>query len=312
VVVTAASTAEYDAFGPWILPVSSYDQVPPVFRSHPIDFTRAHDVLKVPREVARRDATPRSHLYDALLVLDGEGLEVLTRVGHRYTVERIARDSIAAVDSGAELLAGWLSVLATDGRRIDVAFNGGSLPVITDLADRLLGWSATDLEPAARDVLDLTALGFHDVGLVNGYNSVPDPQHRRRVVAAYAERTPVSRRSSLHRLLDGRSRLSGAVFGSDERYAVVTTRSEWVRSTRKPDLSLRRIVIPKHQVTSVAVTEHAFLDDVAELTIRCHATRLVLAVPGDEAESVADAIHPARAHDRPGRADRGACPPSDR
>ena len=283
-----ASTPEYDAFGPWVLPVSSPDQVPPVFRSHPIDFTRAHDVLKVPRDVARRDVTPRSHLYDFLLVLDRDGVEGLTRVGHRFTVQRIARKDIAAVDSGAELLEGWLTVLGIDGTRIDVSFNGSSLPVITDFADRLIGWSGSGpTTPPAVESLDRDTLGYHDVGLVNAHNSLPGRNDQRRVTAVYPEREPVSQQSRLHRMVRGAPHLSGAVVSRDDQHLVVIARRDWVRHSRKPDLSLRRIVIPNGVITAVSSASHAYLDDVVDLSAHRGAADLGLTVPADEAHAVA-------------------------
>lgn len=286
------STPEYDAFGPWVLPVSTPDQVPPVFRAHPIDFTRAHDVLKVPRDVLRRDVTPRSHLYDFLLVLDADGLEVLTRVGHRFAVQRIERDRIAAVDSGTELLDGWLTVLGVDGTRIDVRFNGASLPMMTDLADRLIGWSDR-AAPAAVAPLDQEALGWHDVGLVNAHNTLPAQEDPRRVRAAYPETTPeVQHRSWLQRLLHGPAHLSGAVVSSDARHTVVIARREWVRRSRKPDLSLRRVVLPGRQASVRSSAAHPFLDDVVELRLRLGSADLGLTVPADEEPAVASVFRP--------------------
>jgi hypothetical protein len=283
----AASTPEYDAFGPWIMSVSSQEQVPPVFRAHPIDFASAHDVLKVPRDIARRDATPRSHLYDFLLILDSGGVEVLARQGHRFSVQRIARDSIAAVDSGTELLAGWLSILGTDGTRIDVGFNGASLPTITAFADRLVGWNDPEFDDApVLDALDRDTLGYHDVGLVNAYNSLPHHGGTRRVTAAYPETTPISHRSRLSRSVRGEEHVSGAVVASDDDHAIVLTRAEWVRRSRKPDLSLRRIVIPNRAVTSTSVAPHPFLDDVVDLTVHCGTALLELTVPRGETHSV--------------------------
>jgi hypothetical protein len=280
------STAEYDSFGPWVLPVSSPDQVPPVFRAHPVDFARAHLVLKVPRDVLRRDVTPRSQLYDALLVLDEDGLEVLTRVGHRFAVQRIRRSDVAAVDTGTELLDGWLVVLGRDGSRVDVRFNGASLPRMTDLADRLLGWSdappSRGAEPLAQD-----AIGRQDAGLINAHNALPVQEHPRRVVAVYPQRTPDGqRRSWLQRLLRGPALLSGAVVSSDARHTIVVARRDWLHRSRTPDLSLRRVVLPSGWATA-STAGHATLHDVVDLRVRLGAAELPLTVPADQVRAVA-------------------------
>jgi hypothetical protein len=54
----APSTPEYDAFGPWVDPVRTAEEVPPLYRDHPVDLAGSRLVLKVPRDIARRDATP--------------------------------------------------------------------------------------------------------------------------------------------------------------------------------------------------------------------------------------------------------------
>jgi hypothetical protein len=220
---------------------------------------------------------------------------VLTRTGHRFTVQRIARADVVAVDSGAELLDGWLAVLGADGTRIDVSFNGSSLPVMTDFADRLIGWSGDDAEaPAETEPLDQDVLGWHDVGLVNAHNDLPAQQDRRRVTALYPERTPASQQSRVHRLLHGPAHLSGAVVSTDARNTVVITRREWVRRSRKPDLSLRRVVVPRGGATVRSSAAHPFLDAVVELRVGLGSTDLGLTVPADEERAVASVFGGAR------------------
>ncbi len=55
--MSATRVSEYDRFGPWIDEVLDLEDVPALFRDHAIDFDTARLVLKVPREIARRDAT---------------------------------------------------------------------------------------------------------------------------------------------------------------------------------------------------------------------------------------------------------------
>jgi hypothetical protein len=293
------STAEYDAFGPWVLPVSSPAQVPPVFRAHPIDFTRAHDVLKVPRVVARRDVTPKSHLYDQLLVLEQHGIEVLTRTGHRFVVQRIAADAVVAVDSGAALLDGWFRVLGLDGTCIEVPFNGSSLSTITQFADRLLERRNGDPAAAASGTspeLDQRTLGVPDLGLVNAYNSLTLRRPGLEVTAAYPGRVPVSQQSRVRRLLRGTPHLSGAVVAGDGYDALVSTRSEWVQYSRNPDLSTRRIVLRRAHVTAVEQSPHPFLDGTVDLTVHGGGARVHLTVPAEAATAVAAPMATPAAH----------------
>jgi hypothetical protein len=103
-------SAEYDAFGPWILPVTAIGEVPPLFRDHPVDLAASHLVLKFPRNIARRDANPSMDLYDHLVIVDDVATTVLSRRPAGYTVRTVAHDTICAIDYGTDLLDGWITV----------------------------------------------------------------------------------------------------------------------------------------------------------------------------------------------------------
>src|SRR5664279_379583 len=79
--ITASQVAEYDRFGPWIDEVIVPEDLPRLFRSYPIDLSAARMVLKVPRSIARRDATAGMDLYDHVVILDRESLTLLSRDG---------------------------------------------------------------------------------------------------------------------------------------------------------------------------------------------------------------------------------------
>jgi hypothetical protein len=286
-VVIIDSSPEYDAFGPWVLPVSTQSEVPPVFGTHPIDFSRASEVLKVPRDVARRDVTPKSHLYDQLLVLTPTDLEVLTRRGHRFSVQRVARSEIVAVRSGAALLDGWLTVLSADGSVVDVRFNGSSLPMMTAFADRLADWIDESEFSGTSQELERDALGQHDVGLVNAYNTVARHRAAFEVITAYPSRMPATRRSRMHRLWHGLPRLSGAVVCSGSGDVVVLSRRTWVQHSSQPDISLSRLVIRVGRITDVSSRDDPFLESCMEVTVHAGAARLEFVVPVDAAPAFA-------------------------
>ena len=76
-------TQEFDEFGPWILEVERPEDVPRLYRGHPLDLGSAELVLKVPRRIWRRDANPDMDLYDYLIVAGGDSMTVLSRRGDR-------------------------------------------------------------------------------------------------------------------------------------------------------------------------------------------------------------------------------------
>jgi len=278
--MTLTRSAEYDAFGPWILPVTDLDGVPRVFRDYPFDFASADLVLKLPRDIARRDATPDMHLYDRMLIVDATGITVLVRDGDVFAVTGISADAIAAVETGSELLDGWLTVFGIDGSRIEVPYNGTSRAVMSTVAERLIdlagGSGGSWHEPQA---LELQALGESDVALVNAYNELRDSGFE--LLATYPGFSPRSKESLLARILKGRVRLSTAIICGNDRQLVVLSRRAWLTYRGKPDLSMRSLVVVRSRVTSVESSAHPLVHDVTDVMMHAGKAVLRCAVPND-------------------------------
>ncbi|RIJ13676.1 hypothetical protein DZF93_14670, partial [Clavibacter michiganensis subsp. insidiosus] len=133
-----ARTAEHDAFGPWIDTVRTADEVPRLYRPHGVDPFAARLVLKVPRDIPRRDTDPSMDLYDHLLVVGDRDLEVLSRVGSAFTARRIPFADLVAVRDRVDLLDGLLTVHMADGEALRIPFNGASADVVVELTELLM------------------------------------------------------------------------------------------------------------------------------------------------------------------------------
>jgi len=304
--VTRTSTAEYDAFGPWILSVGTPDDVPRAFRGYPFDFSVAEFILKLPRDIARRDATPDMHLYDRMLVIDSSGLTVLSRIGDGFETTRIEPAAIGAVEHSIELLDGMLSVHGIDGTRVDVPYNGASRGVVAAVAKRLVDLateadpvlqveSAPGADPAPEadrapatsaparrsDPLDMYALGVHDIGLVNAYLEAGVAFPGLRILATQPGTSPASNQSFVRRLIKGRIRLSGAVVAGTDDRLVVLSRRVWLRYRGRPDLSTKHTAIVRARVTRVTTSAHPVAQGVVTLTIELGAGAVAFAMPAD-------------------------------
>jgi hypothetical protein len=124
-----SSTAEYDAFGPWIHEIREEEEIPRLYRDYPIDLTHAALTIKIPRQIERRDATPSMDLYDALLSVGPEKLTVLTRRGRRYDFRDLPYPEIQGITSIVDLLDGHLVLSADDGA-VDIRFNASSSEIV--------------------------------------------------------------------------------------------------------------------------------------------------------------------------------------
>jgi len=275
-------TVEFDAFGPWILPVTTPDEVPRAFHEYPFEFDSADFILKLPRDIERRNANPAMHLYDRLLIVDAAGLTVLTRTGDGFDVSAIGADTIAAVAHSSELLDGLLTVHGTDGALVEVPFNGVSIALIVAVANRLGALAgATSYRARPSDPMAIDALGLGDVALANAYREAAATTSGLRVRAAYAGTSPASKESIVARALKGRARLSGAVICANDAELIVLSRRSGVRRSGKPDLSSKQTTIVRSRVTGVEASAHPSLRGVTVVTIALGDGRVAFDVPAD-------------------------------
>lgn len=117
-----AQTLEFDHFGPWVLEITPDDPPPPLFRPHLARSEEPLIAVKVPRRIERPNARPGMDLYDHLICLYRDDLEVMERVGRDVRVFRCRYDDIGYVALTHALLRGNLH-LGLAGDACDVPFN---------------------------------------------------------------------------------------------------------------------------------------------------------------------------------------------
>ena len=281
--MTFERSAEWDAFGPWILPVTREEDVPRAFRGYPFAFDEPGRILKIPRNVERRDASPEMHLYDRMLIPERDRLTILRRVDDGYTVAVVPSATIAAVEFGTELLQGWIAIHVEDGTRVDIVVNAYARDTLADIAQALVETAAgVEASDAVSDRMPLDSLGTgDDVAFVNGYRSVSLRRPGLRVSAAYRGRRPRVADNWLVRLRKGPARLSGGVFARNDRYLVTVSRREWLKRGTTPDLSLRTLIVARARLTGIEVRDHATAQGVTTAELRAGAARLEFLVPTD-------------------------------
>lgn len=262
-------TPEFDAFGPWVFQVHNPEDVPRLYRNHPVDLAAAHLVLKVPRSIERRNANPDMDLYDHLLIAGPTSLTVLSRRGGAYMTTEVPYSRVAAVHISVDLLDGLLRVYDTaaavaDGKAVEISYNGVSHDLLTQLAGILraegLATASTVAVPPAPSTppitLSLRDLGDGDIALVSA-------QHE------FAERDGLTtwathQRALLRRRTGAFRGLRDALLPMSMHAAVVSTgpgelhivhRRHWFTTGRKPVHSVAHTVVLLPRVTGVEVTE---------------------------------------------------------
>jgi len=246
---TWVRTPELDAFGPWILPVLTPDEVPPLFRDV-VDLDGARTVVKVPRPLERRDARAGMDLYDTVVAVRSDGVEVWSRVpaAPDGRVRRwLAAGDLLAVQDSTDLLDGRLRLHATGGVTVEVPYNGASADVVLALlADVRAFWRTPGGPPQRVPEMPLDALGLDDIGLVSHHRDLSrhDPQLRPLVLRR--RRTARRAGNGFVRTVQGAwpMALQAAVVETTGSELVVLHRRAWLQRGHRGVASLATTVVP--------------------------------------------------------------------
>lgn len=274
-----ARTAEHDAFGPWIDTVRTLDGVPRLFRPHGIDPAAARLVLKVPRDIPRRDTDPSMDLYDHLIVVGDDELEVLSRRGSAFTARRIRYADVAAVRDRVDLLDGLFTLRTVDGTALEIPFNGASADVVVELTTLLVGLAGTaGGVPAyapgrAERMAPRIDMGTDEAGIASAYYDLAARDPQLRYLSSHP-RTRLRADATGPRGAWARLRpmsLAGSLAACTPRELLIISRRDPVLRSRTATLSLDRLRILRHAITSTTSEPHPRWAGMSVVTIRAGA-----------------------------------------
>jgi hypothetical protein len=232
------------------LPVRDADDVPPLFRPL-VDVTDARMAVKVPRPIERRTAKPHMDLYDSLIVVRGDGVEILTRtpgVGEGTARVWLPAGDILAVEDDTDLLHGCLRLHAA-GRAIEITYNAVSTDVMMALIRELRAyWRAPAIGGARSSRVPSDALGPAEVGVANRFRWLQARDPSLRPVLLRPRRRAARGGGAPRRLFDKvlpRSVNGLAVGHTDTELVVVRRRRGGVESHHGAEYSLVVTVVPR-------------------------------------------------------------------
>ena len=122
---------EYDAFGPWIDPVRSMEEMPRAFRRFYPEFAGSRFLLKVPRDVERAQARPGQDLYAAILAVRERGITLLRLPADGVERRDVSWPQIVGVSIYLNLLLSRWTLLLADGDRFELDYNSVGVAAMT-------------------------------------------------------------------------------------------------------------------------------------------------------------------------------------
>lgn len=301
--VAGCDVSEFDAFGPWVDEVTRVQDVPRLYRAHPIDFDRVLLVLKIPREIERRNANPAMHLYDALVILDEERLTVLSRrsEGDGYGSRSVRLDSLVAMIDSVHLLDGLLELHPEHGQPLVLRYNASSHDRIAALVRRMRDVILGRREPSAGDG-EVVAPGRvllphakRDYGLFGAWAALQGAIPGLQAAAAHPSAALRPRDGDLlaellHRLRP--TRLSAAIVGVSPYEVHLVHRRQWLARGPGEDLSMAHTVLLRAAGLRVDVAPHPHFDgvDAVRVSTGDAVVDLVLSTESDAGEVLRAAL----------------------
>jgi len=305
-----AGFSEYDRFGPWIHEVTEPEDVPRLYRSYPIDLSAARLVLKVPRQIARRDATPDMDLYDHLLILERERLTLLSRrvtkaardampdTGPGYDIVVVLLADVVAIHDVVNLLDGRLTVATSTGHSLTVPYNGSARDTVARLVRVLraaageksaspVGSALQSAGNATGDADGARSLGSVDTHLVSHYLELRRDNPDLVTWASHGTRPLMPDLPGLEGIIPRLAHavspmtLHGALVVADGIAMEMLGRHAWLVRGRHAIYSTSRLVIPFGAPDGLDLLPHPMYPGVTVVTMRAGEWTTDIDVPSD-------------------------------
>ena len=132
-----ADLREYDAFGPWIYPIRSREDMPRRFLESYEELQSSRFFFKIPINADRSAMRPGMDLYRSVLAVFSDRVVVLDWNGSAVTRRDIAMETIEAVRTSSDLLPSILTIYLAEGDVFRLDYNAVSSHEIDKLVDFL-------------------------------------------------------------------------------------------------------------------------------------------------------------------------------
>lgn len=130
---SAEDRQEYDAFGPWVSPIRSIEEMPKRFRPWFEENREAAFLFKIPINAERRNLRPGMDLYCIVVAVHADRVVLLEWNGEEVESHIVTMDSIQAIRSHQNLLLAQLSLLIADGGVVCVEYNSVSSELMDEV-----------------------------------------------------------------------------------------------------------------------------------------------------------------------------------
>ncbi len=264
------STKEYDAFGQWIFEINDEYTMPPLFVNYYQEKETPLMLIKIPRKIDRRDATPDMNLYDYVIGAFESYLYILKRVHDNVEEKRLSYESVVAIKNTAALLKGQLYLFLKD-ETIIVDYNTVSEDKMFKLINII-----RERYAAEERKLNIPPIAYDINSVEHRYSLLIDQfkasNERIRLVAYQPPSKLMPKYKHLYEkafsLLLRRRLLASTAFVTNDSELIVLEREQHIRFTGRADLSCSCLFLPFQYITDVKKVGAIDSGQLSQISIR--------------------------------------------
>jgi hypothetical protein len=245
--------SEYDRFGPWVYEINDKEDIPRLFIPYYSEIKDAFLLLKIPRNIERRNANPRMDLYDYLLGVNDKYLSILKRNSESVDVINVKFADIIAIKNSTNLLLGIITFSLPE-KIISVNYNEVSSDLIQKLLKTIRGKCTGNNNFISNGPSDYNEMEGIDDLYINFLNSFAKGEDQFRAVAFQPLIKAIPTNVSVIGKLKERfnifreNLLQNTMYLTNEKELLIITRGKAFRRGKSP-LSYDFTYIPFNRIT---------------------------------------------------------------
>lgn len=264
--------SEYDAFGPWIYEIDDEHPIPELFAPLIKKDKYCLMMMKIPRQIERRDADPGMQLYDYVVGAFESQIFICIRQDNTAERKRFRYSELSAISLFSCFLASYVTFYFKTGESFELPFNTISLNIMKKFVK--LVRSKIILDEASVDLTrcpaPIRSSQISDVLFINLLNDIDAEEDRPTYPGAFQQAVKMSMKGvSLSRKLASiiyPPKLAGGMHLYSDRELIIIERDSEALD-RLGEYGYQYIYLPAHNITGITVKDAANFAKSQEITI---------------------------------------------
>lgn len=244
--------AEYDAFGPWIIEIDEKNPLPKAFEGY-LDREEYEMLIKVPRDIDRRDAKPGMDLYDYVIGVYGNNICIIKREDRGIRKKNVNVKDIHGIKDYQNLLVGELSLFMEDDI-VTFKYNTVSSDIILRFIMMIRGKYIDKDSMITHDTLEDHHIKKLEIFYLNKLNHLKKHEDNLKIISLQpSSKISYSDCSLLKRMyyrLRGNS-LQSSLYLSNQKEIIILQRGKKLKAFRQTDYSYTYTYIPYNRIRRV-------------------------------------------------------------